>query len=391
MNMENKQHFDYFMAFFDVFVAMFILSYFRLFNLTFLRYFGLVMIQGVCVYKLYQSKIYWSKHLILLLLFLFLSSMLSLIHSQYFLESIIKTLTIIDLFVLSIILLPNCLRNYEISYVIKHIRNTLFFVLLFSFLLYRNDYSVSGDLTRVGQLVRLMAGFSHPNLLSVFSFLCFAFSFYLFIIYHKKKDIFVLLFSFFLIYKSGSRTAMYSIFIFLIFYVISALCQKEKFKKLFHIFLISIFLVFGLWFLFSEKNWLNYNYINQLFSYRLDYITDAIDVLRKNNALYTGMGAFRNSMLAATNSVMIDNGYFNYLYQFGLISFVCLLLFLGYCWFYLLRLKNAKNNKEILFFKSLFFSFLIYSFFENILLNISSLFSIVIYMFIMLLILKEEL
>ena len=115
---------------------------------------------------------------------------------------------------------------------------------------------------------------------------------------------------------------------------------------------------------------------------------NAIEKMNENNTIFTGMGAFRNSMTAATGAIMLDNGYFNYIYQYGIISFMVLIVVLYN------NFKIIKNSNEVYvnktFIKNMYIAFLIYSFFENILFNISSLFAILIYTFINIMNIKEE-
>ena len=171
--------------------------------------------------------------------------------------------------------------------------------------------------------------------------------------------------------------------------MIDLLISKKKLK----IVLYCIVSLIVLTILFMNSDFINsisYESINKVLSYRLDFWTSAIKELYDNNIILIGKGAFRNSAINITDAVLLDNGYFNYIYQYGLISFLVFVIFLFYLIISIKKNANKLDKCTIVYIKNLYISFLIYSFMENILLNISSLFAILMYSFIAILILKEK-
>ena len=363
----------------NVFIILFVISFLEIANLSFIRYIAILLLQVICIYEIRFDKISIDKKMLLLIFGIIITMSFSLFRTGYTFEAIAKMATVIDLFFLTLILLPNYLKNCDLDIIIKNIRNDIFIVLIFCFVFYNNDYSISYDMERIGNLIRLKCGFPHPNTLSMFSFIGIILSIYLITIrYHIKSNFIFIFFFLYLIIKANSRTALYCIIIFIMLCILGNICKNKKLKPIIYIIVISFsILIIGIG--TSIVDGLTFDRINQLLSNRLSYIISAINVLTSNNAILTGMGAFRNSATFTTNAVMLDNGYFNYIYQYGIISFLVLICFLVNNFF---KIKNDNNRNMEMFVKNAYIIFGIYSFFENILLNMASLFAILIYFFI---------
>ncbi len=363
----------------NVFIILFVISFLEIANLSFIRYIAILLLQVICIYEIRFDKISIDKKMLLLIFGIIITMSFSLFRTGYTFEAIAKMATVIDLFFLTLILLPNYLKNCDLDIIIKNIRNDIFIVLIFCFVFYNNDYSISYDMERIGNLIRLKCGFPHPNTLSMFSFIGIILSIYLITIrYHIKSNFIFIFFFLYLIIKANSRTALYCIIIFIMLCILGNICKNKKLKPIIYIIVISFsILIIGIG--TSIVDGLTFDRINQLLSNRLSYIMSAINVLINNNAILTGMGAFRNSETFTTNAVMLDNGYFNYIYQYGIISFLVLICFLVNNFF---KIKNDNNRNMEMFVKNAYIIFGIYSFFENILLNMASLFAILIYFFI---------
>lgn len=374
---------------FNCFIILFIISFVNFKNLNFIRYIGLAVFQIFCVLDMIkEGKIEANKKYIVIMLLLLISMMFSLFKTTNFKESIFKILIIIDFLLLCYILLPQYLKEFEVSVILKNLINDIFILLFLLFIFFHNDYIFSYDMNRVGSLVRLRCGFNHPNTLAIFTFIGLLIGIYFVCIEKKRwKYIVYILFFGMILIKSGARTPLYVLIIFIILYLKDIVIKNNKLKFLICSFTIAMVIFYILCNGYNIKN-INFDTINTILSYRLTYIKNAIEKMNENNAIFVGMGAFRNSMTFATDSIMLDNGYFNYIYQYGIISFGILLVIL---WnnFKIIKTSNEININKI-FVRNMYVSFLIYSFFENILFNISSLLAILVYTFINVMNIKEK-
>lgn len=374
---------------FNCFIILFIISFVNFKNLNFIRYIGLAVFQIFCVLDMIkEGKIEANKKYIVIMLLLLISMMFSLFKTTNFKESIFKILIIIDFLLFCYILLPQYLKEFEVSVILKNLINDIFILLFLLFIFFHNDYIFSYDMNRVGSLVRLRCGFNHPNTLAIFTFIGLLIGIYFVCIEKKRwKYIVYILFLGMILIKSGARTPLYVLIIFIILYLKDIVIKNNKLKFLICSFTIAMVIFYILCNGYNIRN-INFDTINTILSYRLTYIKNAIEKMNENNAIFVGMGAFRNSMTFATNSIMLDNGYFNYIYQYGIISFGILLVIL---WnnFKIIKTSNEVNINKI-FVRNMYVSFLIYSFFENILFNISSLLAILVYTFINVMNIKEK-
>lgn len=380
---------NYKMLGFNCFIILFIISFTNFKNLNILRYIALAILQMFCIFDMIKDKkTDANKNYIVIVLLLLISMMFSLFKTINFKESIFKILIIIDFLIFCYILLPKYLKEFEFSEIFKNLLNDIFILLFLLFVLFHNDYIFSYDMNRVGNLVRLRCGFNHPNTLAIFTFIGLLIGIY-FIFTEKnrwKYIIYVLFFGIILI-KSGARTPLYVLIIFLILYLKDMVIKNNKLKLLVCSFTIAMVIFYMICNGYNIRN-IDFDTINTILSYRLTYIKNAIEKMNENNAIFVGMGAFRNSMTFVTGSIMLDNGYFNYIYQYGIISFSVLLAIL---WnnFKIIKMSNEINVNKI-FIKNMYISFLIYSFFENILFNISSLLAILVYTFINIMNIREK-
>ena len=383
------KHINYKIVVFNCFIVLFVISFANFKNLDIVRYITLIVLQLLCILNIVKKKVQVNKTNIITMSILIFSMLFSLFKTSDFNESIFKILIVVDLLMFSNVLLPNYLKDIEFNTIINSTLKTIFITLLTLFIFFHNYYVISYDSNRVGNLVRFVCGLNHPNILGIFASLGFMIGIYFIAIKSKKiyKYIMYLLFLGIILLKSGSRTATYVILIFGLLFFKDLLVKNRKVKLLIYLFIILSVITY---IIFNEYDLekINFDTINTLLSYRLTYIQSAIHKLTENNALFIGMGAFRNSMTNEIGSVMLDNGYFNYIYQYGIISFIVLIKMLINN-FKIIDYSEESREKKI-FVKNLYIVFLIYSFFENILLNISSLFAILIYTFINIISFKEK-
>ena len=365
---------------FDLFFIFYMISFNHFYNLEALKYIAIVFVQIISFIKIKNEKIIFSKKTFSIIILLNASMIISLLGSQYIKYSLIKTISIIDMIITTTLVFPTALKNCSRQQLIHRVRNDILFVILFSFIIYHNDYITGTNVARQGKAMRYLFGFVHPNTTAIFSYCGLILTHFLIFNSEKKEkkyNFFIMLFFLYVIYLTDSRTAMIcTLFYFLInfYFLIQKALKKNKFMLTILVGMIAFFAVI------FNLDFFSYDHLNYLLSNRLYYYSQAINVLTINNKLFQGMGAYTNSATWLTNNVMIDNGYLNYLYQFGLISFIVLVIFLINNFVLIKRyVTNVKMKKFLI---SFYICFLIYSFFENILINISSFFAILIYFLI---------
>ena len=295
-------------------------------------------------------------------------------------ESIIKIISVLDLFVASIILIPIFYKDVEIKKILLNTSYAFAFVLTICAIVYKNDFIYTYGMGRMGGETRLYAGFIHPNTLGIFSFLCFINSFALCMYYKKdiksKERLIIylsLIISAFLMVKADCRTAMLSCIIFVILVIFNKIFyQKSKIKLIIVISGIGIMILVTL----INMDKLTIDKLDEILSYRLTYIERAIEDLQQNKELLFGRGAFRNSNTSSLGEILLDSGYINTIYQFGLVTFGVVVLLMIRLLLQILK-NNEEREKEIVL--QFFIIFLIYSIPDNILLNISSFFAVYMY------------
>lgn len=365
-----------------VFCAMFIVSYLRISNFTVFRFLAIGIIQIISMIYIIKNniRIKYNKKIIIEVLIIILCMVISNFNTENGIESAIKIISVLDLFVMTIILLPLFFRDVKFKDILFSTSCALCMVLIVCFILYRNDYIYTYGMGRVGGETRLLAGFVHPNTLGLFSFMCFMSSLILFFYYRKeiknKKISFVcfcIIFSIYLMIRADCRTALLSSGLLICLVLFNRMFYKRKKAKMTFIFLIVGIVLLVVLFNIDK---ISYGELNKILSYRLTYIERAISDLKQNNNLMFGRGAFRNENTLQEGAVLLDNGYVNTIYQFGFVTFAFVIL-LEIEMFLQIRKNKIKKEKEIIW--QCFVIFLIYSIPDNILLNISSFFAIYIY------------
>ena len=98
-----------------------------------------------------------------------------------------------------------------------------------------------------------------------------------------------------------------------------------------------------------------------------------MNIENKNETLLFGNGAYRNSEFNISDGVLLDNGFMNIIYQYGIITFFLISIYILY-----ITIKIRKvDQRNIIYI--LLLVFLAYNVTVNALINLSSLFNIYIY------------
>lgn len=365
-----------------IFCVLFIISYMRINHFSIFRFIGLGAIQLISIIYILKNriKVEYDKKILICVLCVLLCMTISNFNTEDIKESIIKIISVLDLFVASIILIPIFYKDVEIKKILLNTSYAFAFVLTICAIVYKNDFIYTYGMGRMGGETRLYAGFIHPNTLGIFSFLCFINSFALCMYYKKdiksKERLIIylsLIISAFLMVKADCRTAMLSCIIFVILVIFNKIFyQKSKIKLIIVISGIGIMILVTL----INMDKLTIDKLDEILSYRLTYIERAIEDLQQNKELLFGRGAFRNSNTSSLGEILLDSGYINTIYQFGLVTFGVVVLLMIRLLLQILK-NNEEREKEIVL--QFFIIFLIYSIPDNILLNISSFFAVYMY------------
>lgn len=380
---------------FCLFIFLFTISYTNIPNNTVIRYsaIGILNIIGLYYLLVYKNTNKVNKKILFLIMILVLNMMFSVLFSNFIGESFVKTLSVFDSILLLFILIPNIIKKISFKTIIKAIYIALLIILLYEFAKYKNVYLYDGGGRYSATHSRLILNFLYPSSLGWPGFLLCVSSIYLFDDKHNsmlKKIIYIMsfIFGFYLLYKCDIRTSIYSLFIFIILYILNYKIKNFKtfkFNKIFlnvliYLTVIAAFIIASLYFFTGH---ISTEKLNLILSNRLTYYEAALDDLYDGNILY-GVGAYRNLNGAEYGIAQIDNSYLNFVYSYGitnLIIFICIIINVikriknKKCY----KLSSIKIEKTDAFILSLFISFLIYSFFEITLLNISSLLAIIIW------------
>ena len=376
---------------FICFIILFVLSYTHIGYSTIIRYMATIILSIIGILNLIinnKSIKINNKNCSILIFLLVFNMIFSIIFSNYRSESFIKTLTIFYSFFLFFLLIPNLIEKLSFKTIFKTIFVAMVIVLSYEYLRFGNIYLYDGGNRLSATHIRLMLDFIYPSSLGWPAFLLCISSLYLFdyknVSFFKNIIyIFGFIFGLFLLYKCDIRTSIYTLFIFifmfLFLYKIKTFKLFSSNKKIFRFLsrLIVIILVIIIGFYFIGGN-ISYNKLDAILSYRLTYYVYAIKELLHGNLLF-GLGAYRNSIGSSLGIYQIDNSYLNFVYSYGLINILLLLAFIMII-IKMINNKNTKNNNEYrnkCFILSLFISFLIYSFFEITLLNISSILALI--------------
>ena len=368
-----------------VFCVLFIISYMRIDYFSILRFIALGTIQLIAIIYIIKNKVKveYNKQILICILCVLLCMVISNFNTNDIKESLIKIISVADLFVASIILMPTFYKDVEFKRILLNTSYAFALVLCICSIAYRNDFIYTYGMGRIGGETRLYAGFIHPNTLGIFAFLSFMNSFVLGVYYKEefkikeKLVIFLsLLISVFLMIRADCRTAMLSCIVLIILVSFNRVFYRKNTLKLAVIILgISIIILTIL----INIDKFTIEKLDKLLSYRLTYIESAIGDLKQQDDLLFGRGAFRNSNTFSLGAVLLDNGYINTIYQFGLITFGFVVLLEVKLLLQIIQAKECRKKEIAL---QLFIIFLIYSVTDNILLNISNFFAIYIYMLI---------
>lgn len=365
-----------------IFSLLFILSYLKDLNFSIVRYMAIVVLQIIplaeIIYR--KQKILLSKNMAIISIALSLFMLISSMSSEYIFESLYKTLSIIDLLVMTTLLLPVFFKDMDMYQILKMPFLAFTFVLSYCALFYANDFIFTFGSGRLGNDTRLYAGFLHPNTLGIFAFLCFVLGFFLLIRFREKfksKRLFLvvvlyaIVLSLYLIYRSDCRTAMVCLGILLLLEIFQLIFKHKKVK----VIVLSIIALFFTYYVITHLYLFEFEVIDKILSYRLTYVKEAFLTLMQNHQLLLGAGAFRNSNLGDYDVLLVDNGYMNVIYQYGILVFVTMLCYLIGIFKMNCKLK-VPYKVELIYF---FMIFLIYSLADNILLNIGNFFAIFVY------------
>ena len=367
-----------------IFCFLYIISFLRNWNLALVRYLALIIIQIFSIYDIVKTKhIIINKRMMILISIISISMLISNFASENLSSALLKTLSILDLLILSVILLPTYLRNIKFEEILLCTAKTIFIILFLTTLIFRNDYVYLYSTGRMGSETRLYAGFNHPNVLGDFAYILILNCLILLFYYSKKlnrlDNIFLLFascLSIYLILESDCRTAIIVTILLICLIIYDKLFKKyKKFKALLVLMIISCIIIFGI----NYIDRLDFNNLDRLLSYRLSYVLTAIENLNENGTFLFGNGAYRNSEFYLSDGVLLDNGYINFMYQYGFITLMLILIFIIYV---MLKIKTINNRdiRNILF--MIFTIFLVYNIAVNALMNISSLLNIYVYILI---------
>ena len=328
-------------------------------------------------FKLIFNNMFIISFVIMMIIF-----SISMFFSFNKLDSLIKIVKIVDFIICTNLLLPNFLKTLDLKKIFSIIIVALFMVLVFNLIFFRNDYIITYFTGRVGNPFRLLAGFSHPNILAYFTYLL-ALSSMAYMMLIKKIKLKLLIPLAIGIYgtiKSDSRTAIYCIEIFVLLYILISIISKFKEKK----FLFKVFIILGIVAIFTFFNLASYEKLNKLSSNRLQYAENIILELKSSKRMLFGVGAVNK--LSNEDYLYTDTAYIYFIYQFGLISVIPLLLFLFNYFVFISKISDS-NLKKILY--PFLIVFYLYCFFEDILFNLTNLLSIFTYAIIMTIYYKE--
>ena len=390
---------EIFMYFFCI---TFIISYWNIPFGSVIRYIDLIIVQSFAIFDIIKNKkykeIYKNKRSFLSIIIMILLMFVSICASSYIKESIIKTISIVDLLLVVLCVFPLILKKFTLDEILKIVNNSIFIILALSTIIFRDSYSFSGDSNRVGKNLRFLAGFIYPSILGnfasieIFITIKFIYSYVEDKINRKErelKDIILYLIQIilplYLIYASNTRTAgcVVSIFIFILLYKMKFKVKTKKIIK-YSCLLLMVFII-----ILILSDIITFSLIDNILSYRLTLMQSAFEELIDSNSLLFGRGAFRNSSMDKVGAILIDNGYINFIYQYGIIASIPLLMFLLNMFRNLKELEKSNLKKDVIFIETFFISFLIYSLFENSLLNISSFLAIVTYTLVNIILNKE--
>lgn len=321
-----------------------------------------------------------SMVIICIIIFLIISLMINFNTS-----GMIKTLSLIDLFIFTYFMYPIIVKNYDSDdELIKIISNTLFIVLFFSFVVNYNDIKITSGRISLVNNVRHLFGFGEPSIAGFLCYIQFTLSFYL-IVGRKSSNkssltfnLIKVILSLYMIYLTDIRSAMISLIIFVLIYIFEFL-PKTKFVFLIKILTALGLTIFTLFYLSNESiNNINLDYI---LSGRLRFYQRGIDSLIENESVWFGQGSYRNSDVESYGKIQLDNSYIDICYQYGIITMILFIILTLIILIRIIKIAKHNNKDNVMhydvFIKSYFISVVIYSLFEKNLFSLTSALSLV--------------
>lgn len=223
------------------------------------------------------------------------------------------------------------------------------------------------------RLDRAYLGFSNPNILGLvllIALLCFMY----FIIFYRKyriHNVFLAFLCIFLLLNTGSRTSIIAAFATFVIYLY-LICLKKLNKYTRAVCYCSISIAIIVFIILNDMS-VDFSYLNLLTSGRILRQLATINFLKNTNRLFFGLGnlnsgALYSGRLPISNDLDTDNSPVFFITTVGLIGLIFVLITLLLIYF------NIPSNA--LFYKSLFFCWIITSLFENTLFIPSSLVSL---------------
>lgn len=340
-----------------------------------LRYIALAFL--IVMYLLSAKKFFKLNSIDKVLLYAILSIGCSMfgvaLVSNFGFQSILKILSILCMFICTLIIIPQYIeiigKEKHIIILMKVI-SILFFI---SFLIAPFEMVSSGG-GRVANDIRLKLFFKDPNSLgnlgSVYIILYVLYLYWGKKYEYKTKKVYAILVLPILYFMNlaNSRTAIYTLIIFLI--VLGFYSIKNQMTRVILFISTSICAILGMSYLYT-KGALNFYILDNILSWRLTYIKNALNSMNRKELLF-GKGAFLNSNLGDSGLILVDNSYINIIYQFGIIVFVMVMIYV-----IILSIKAFKTKDP--FVKAFIITFYINCFLENIIINVSGFYTIIFY------------
>lgn len=325
-----------------------------------------------------------DKIILYMLVFIFVCLLVSLLFN-FNLGGAVKTLSLIDLFIISFFFLSRGLTNLKINpnKLIEIITGSLFLVLAVACIFRFNDTVIATGRS-TGTIVRHRFGTGAESIVGFLCFVEFTLSFYLIYVRKKQKKsiVFLLLqctLSLYMAYLASIRTSMFSMIFFIVMFFYNKLPRNRTTIIIkFIIFLMSLTSIV----IFTASVPLDMNTLNYVLSSRFVYYERAITEVINNDAVMVGLGSFRNSSVVEMNRVQVDNSYLDVFYQYGLLCLIPLCSLLLVIANRLNRITSSIDRKVNSidynnFINAYFITILLYSMGEKNLFSLSSALSLV--------------
>jgi hypothetical protein len=264
-------------------------------------------------------------------------------------------------------------------------------IMLYSYIKEPNKMQLVYDLSNIPR-ERYVGIFSHPNHLGGLMLVGILTSIYIIYEYKNMKVIPLIIIFIYILLKTDSRTSLYCLIIFnilILLLYIKLKISSEKFyiiRRIIFVFSIVLLFIFG----FSYTLSILYNNYDNLIS-KLNVLTNGrifsmLNLMSLSNNKILGNGLISNNNLDLYFGKTIDSSYFLMYYQIGIFGILIILIFLA-----MLYVKmTSVTKKQLIYVNSLFIIFLIYSFFENSLINYISIFGSFFYSFLGILSMRNE-